>query len=188
MALIVITAATAIALGVALATADVHGRQRYLALVHGLEPARARNLRDRRVPLADSTRKTKFFARRERPPARRQEAETGQALLLQQAGPPADPDRRNSLPCENGHRRAARPRRVPGASRALDAKARPGVSLQGQGRAREALGTREMAGIYLLFQAHHDPLERCSFLGFSDSFSPECSTATPPTTGPGSSA
>ena len=52
VALIVITAAVALALGVTAEAAVDDGRQRYLALVHRLEPARARVVRHRRVPLA----------------------------------------------------------------------------------------------------------------------------------------
>ena len=77
-------------------------------------------------------------------------------------------------------RRAARPRRPPGAGGALGPEARPGRAGQDSGRAREAQGAGEVAGLCLLLQAGPDRCSTSSRSPSSWSSSPGCSTATRP--------
>ena len=61
----------------------------------------------------------------------------GPALLLEQARVVADPDRRDSLPGAGGRRAYRSTGSCSSSVRTLDAKARPKLSVRGQGRARE---------------------------------------------------
>ena len=100
VALIVITAATAIADGPHPAPAGVHDGQRHLPMVHRLEPARARHLRHRRVPLAG-----RHPGQGRAAPKRGQPGpgQPGQALLFEQARADLDADRGDALPGAADH-------------------------------------------------------------------------------------
>ena len=178
--------------------------QRHLALVHRLEPARARHLRHRRVPLAGEDAGQGQEARQARPARRRggpaPEDRVRARAEAWKAGEPSSTSIRASrrscptliagvlypvrratgVPLDQVVEQERLPRNV---QKDVDGPA-------GQDRVRpgDAQGAGEVAGLRLLLQADRSCCSTSCRCSSSWSSTPGCSTATRRTTGPGSSA